>query len=405
MQQQRSYQPWALVSLSVLAVGITMAMVQYKVPTIMTSIMGLYAMDAGTASWLMSIFTLMMVFSAIAFGALSQKISAKWIIAGATVLIVIGSLVGAWASDSIVLLVSRAIEGIALTAMTTCGPIVIQQCVRPERIGSAMGFWGTWGPLGSAIAAVTTPAIFATMGLSALWMIYAALVTLTTIILCLYVKMRPAPEAVVVEEDGVELGVTECPVAEKPRYSELMKRDVLLFFGGFVAFNVVLLAVLSYVPTLLQMRGMDPTLSGFASTLPMILSVISSPIFGALADKTGKTKALTAICLFFLGPCAFMMYVFDGALMWGAAIVMGLIGMGSTGLMITAFMRVLPRPQLAQIGMGVLITVQGIGQFLGTFLVQALLGPDLSNIWLAGSVIMVIGLLGTLCVAVCKMRG
>lgn len=404
MQQQRPYQPWALVSLSVLAVGITMAMVQYKVPTIMTSIMGLYDMDAGAASWLMSIFTLMMVFSAIAFGALSQKVSAKWIIAGATALIVIGSLIGAWAPDGVILLVSRALEGIALTAMTTCGPIVIQQCVRPERIGSAMGFWGTWGPLGSAIAAVTTPVIFATMGLSALWMIYAALVTITTIVLCLYVKMRPAPDATVIEEEGEEVILTE-HLVEMPRYGELMRRDVLLFFGGFIAFNIVLLAVLSYVPTLLQMRGMDPTLSGFASTLPMILSVISSPIFGALADKTGKTKVLTAFCLFFLGPCAFMMYVFDGGLMWGAAIVMGLIGMGSTGLMITAFMRVLPRPQLAQIGMGVLITVQGIGQFLGTFLVQMLLGPDLSNIWLAGSVIMVLGLLGTLCVASCRMKG
>ena len=134
------------------------------------------------------------------------------------------------------------------------------------------------------------------------------------------------------------------------------------------------------------------------------LSVASSPLFGMLSDKTGKTKWLLVFCLFFLGPCTFVLYNFEGAVMWIGAVVMGVIGMGTTGLMITAFMKVISRPELATIGMGVLICVQGIGQFLGTFLVQGLLGPSFENTLLAGSVVMVIGLVGTLCTALCKMR-
>ena len=149
---------------------------------------------------------------------------------------------------------------------------------------------------------------------------------------------------------------------------------------------------------------MDVSLSGFVSTLPMIISVASSPFFGMLSDKTGKTKWLLVFCLFFLGPCTFVLYNFEGAVMWIGAVVMGVIGMGTTGLMITAFMKVISRPELATIGMGVLICVQGIGQFLGTFLVQGLLGPSFENTLLAGSVVMVIGLVGTLCTALCKMR-
>ena len=57
---QPKYQNYLVVSLSVLAVGVTMAMVQYKVPTIMIAIMEQYAMSASGGSWLMSIFTLMM---------------------------------------------------------------------------------------------------------------------------------------------------------------------------------------------------------------------------------------------------------------------------------------------------------------------------------------------------------
>ncbi len=416
---QPKYQNYLVVSLSVLAVGVTMAMVQYKVPTIMIAIMEQYAMSASGGSWLMSIFTLMMAVTAIAIGELSVRMSPKRIIVFATCLIVLGSVMGAFAPNGIVLLVSRGIEGIALTAVTTCGPLVIQESVAPGRIGTSMGIWGMWGSLGSAIAAFLTPLVFAFAGLTSLWLFYCALVVIATVIMCICVrdpfkKGSPvAPEDAVNASEGAS-GVAQSGVApsnaaglhigSKPSYRELLTKDVLLFFCGFIAFNICLLAVLSLVPSILQMRGMDVSLSGFVSTLPMIISVASSPFFGMLSDKTGKTKWLLVFCLFFLGPCTFVLYNFEGAVMWVGAVVMGVIGMGTTGLMITAFMKVISRPELATIGMGVLICVQGIGQFLGTFLVQGLLGPSFENTLLAGSVVMVIGLVGTLCTALCKMR-
>lgn len=416
---QPKYQNYLVVSLSVLAVGVTMAMVQYKVPTIMIAIMEQYAMSASGGSWLMSIFTLMMAVTAIAIGELSVRMSPKRIIVFATCLIVLGSVMGAFAPNGIVLLVSRGIEGIALTAVTTCGPLVIQESVAPGRIGTSMGIWGMWGSLGSAIAAFLTPLVFAFAGLTSLWLFYCALVVIATVIMCICVrdpfkKGSPvAPEDAVNASEGAS-GVAQSGVApsnaaglhigSKPSYRELLTKDVLLFFCGFIAFNICLLAVLSLVPSILQMRGMDVSLSGFVSTLPMIISVASSPFFGMLSDKTGKTKWLLVFCLFFLGPCTFVLYNFEGAVMWVGAVVMGVIGMGTTGLMITAFMKVISRPELATIGMGVLICVQGIGQFLGTFLVQGLLGPSFENTLLAGSVVMIIGLVGTLCTALCKMR-
>lgn len=416
---QPKYQNYLVVSLSVLAVGVTMAMVQYKVPTIMIAIMEQYAMTASGGSWLMSIFTLMMAVTAIAIGELSVRMSPKRIIVFATCLIVLGSVMGAFAPNGIVLLVSRGIEGIALTAVTTCGPLVIQESVAPGRIGTSMGIWGMWGSLGSAIAAFLTPMVFAFAGLTSLWLFYCALVVIATVIMCICVRdpFKKASSAAL--EDAVNAseeasGMTQSDdapdemsdshIGSKPAYRELLTKDVLLFFCGFIAFNICLLAVLSLVPSILQMRGMDVSLSGFVSTLPMIISVASSPFFGMLSDKTGKTKWLLVFCLLFLGPCTFVLYNFEGSVMWAGAVVMGVIGMGTTGLMITAFMKVISRPELATIGMGVLICVQGIGQFLGTFLVQGLLGPSFENTLLAGSVVMVTGLVGTLCTALCKMR-
>lgn len=394
MESTRKYQHFAAVGISVLAVGVSMAMVQYKIPTIMTSIMSLFSLSAFEGSWLMSIFTLMAALSALAFGALSQKFSPRLIIAAAAAIILAGSLIGAWATSGGMLIASRAIEGIALTAVTTCGPIIIQQCVRPDKIGSAMGIWGTWGPLGSVIAGLATPVLYATLGFTGLWLAYAAVCIVATVAMLAIVHKPPRDENALPAEQPA-----------KPRFSTYLSKNTILFFLGFAAFNLCLLAVLSYVPVILQQQGMDATLSGFVSTLPMLLSLVSSPFFGALSDKTGKTKQLLVFTMAFLGPCAFVLYTQQGWALWGSAIIMGVIGMGSTGLMLTAFTKVLPGPEYLSFGMGMLITVQGIGQFLGTFLVQALLGADFSGCFIAGIIIMLLGIAGTACLSRCKLKG
>lgn len=397
---KRTYQNFILVGIAVLLAGLSMAMVQYKVPTIMTTLMDAFDLTASGGSWLMSIFTLMAVFTSIIFGSLSQRYKAKNIVIVAAILIVIGSVVGAFSHAGWLLIVSRAIEGTALTAMTTCGPIIVQKCVHPSKISSTMGIWGIWGPLGSVFAALLTPSLYKSFGFTALWIIYAIVVVV--IVLFMY--------AIIKEPSGEDLALDAQPQnnkdveAYKPRYRDLFTRNTVLFYLAFIAFNICMLAVLSFVPTILQMQGFSDTTSGFVSTLPMLLSVISSPLVGVIADKIGSPKIPLVCTMVFLGPCAFILYTQTGTIMWVAAVFMGLFGMGSTGVLIATYTRSIPRPELVPIGMGVLTTVQGIGQFLGSFMVQGLLGADLSNWYLAGGVVMVLTLLGTVCACFIKLK-
>lgn len=400
MRTNPIYQNWVKVGISVLLVGIAMAMVQYKVPTIMLSLMKQYSMDANEASWLMSILCLVMIPLAIPSGLACSKYGPRRCILFATGLMVAGTLLGAFTSNAVLLMIDRALEGAAICILTVCAPVLIGQTVDPACNGSALGLWGMWGPLGSALAGLITPSIYVMWGTTGLWLAYTALVLGFTVTMLLLVK-APAPSPVVQGEglSGEGSASDAGSQVRAPSLKRVFTRDTMLFFCGFVAFNIVLLAVLSYVPTILQNKGMDPTMSGLVSTLPMILSVISSPLFGVLSDRTGKTKLLLIITMAFLGPCAFVLYNFTGTAMWTAAVIMGLVGMGSSGLVIAAFMKVLPDPRLAEVGMGVLITMQGIGQFLGAFLVQLLLGPQMDYLLTAGLAVMVLALGGTLCLA------
>lgn len=395
----RSYQNPVMIGVVLLIAGISVAMIQYKVPTILTELMALFAMDAKAASWLMSIFTLMSIFVALPTGWLAQKFGAKRMMIVACGIAIIGSLVGVASGSSAVLIFSRAVEGVALTVLTTCGPIVVQKCVKPEKIGSAMGIWGIWGCLGSTIAAVVTPTVFETLGFSGLWILFAAIAACAAVLVSVVIRVpqeTQGQDPAVPESDG--------SLAEKPRYREMLTRDIILFFVGFAIFNICLLAILSFVPTILQMQGFDPTLSGLISTAPMLLSVISSPLFGVISDKIGRCKPLLVAAMLVMGPCTLALYTQTGALLWVAVVVMGLVGMGGVGMFLSGYMKLLPRPELASIGMGVMILVQGLGQFLGTFLVQILLGPTLENWVFAGTVLMVMGLVGTVSLLLCRLK-
>ena len=95
---------------------------------------------------------------------------------------------------------------------------------------------------------------------------------------------------------------------------------------------------------------------------------------------------------------------FSGPLMWVALIAMGVFSMGTPTVFVAAYPSVLVKPELMSVGMGVLLLVQSLGQFLGTVVSSTLLGLAIDQWMLCGGATMALGLTGTACVALCKFR-
>ena len=397
MDAEKKYGNWMLIAIVMLLFGTAIATVQYKVPVVMGDIMANMDMDASSASWLMSIFTFVGIILALPTGALAKKFGPKTMLLAAAAVVAAGSLLGAFAGNGMILIVSRAIEGVAFIFVTICGPLAVQKYVAPEKIGSATGIWALWVCLGSVLGGVLTPTLYAATGFVGVWVIYAAACVVFAIIVAVAIK-EPSKAL----DAAAEAASSEAE--EKVSYGEFLKPNILLFYFAFLVFNLTLLAVLGFAPTFMQQQGVDPTLSGFISTLPMLLAVISSPLFGSLSDKLGRCKPLYLIAMLVMGPCTLILLTQTGPLMWVGAIVMGLIGLGGPVMCLTSYINVLGRPELMSIGMGVLMLVQSLGQFLGTWLVPILLGVDMSNWMFAGIVMCVIGLVGTGALALCKFK-
>ena len=399
--QERTYKSAIAVGIILFLVATAVTMAQYKIPTIMTDIIAMFNTDAGTASWLMSIFTFVGIIVAVPTGFLAKRLGPKKVVLIAMVLSVCAGLVGAFASSLGLLLVTRAIEGVALVFVITCAPLIIQACVNPARHGTSMGIYMLGGMLGATFGGILTPTLFYSVGYMGLWLSYAAISAVTAIIFAFYVKIPAAPPVAPMPE-GSEGEPADA--GKGSGYRVFFKGNTLLFFFAFAMFQLVLLTILAYAPTSLQQRGMSPTISGFVTTLPMLLAIISSIAFGAISDRMGRCKPLCILGMLILGPCCFVMLNFSGVPMWIALVVMGLTSMGTPTVFVAAYPTVLGKPELMSIGMGVLLLVQSLGQFLGTAVPAMLVGPNIDQWMLCGGVAMILALLGTVAVAVSKFR-
>lgn len=388
------YRSWTVTAVVLLLFGTAVASTQFKVPVIMPNIMEQFSMSESSASWLMSIFTFVGIILSIPTGALAKKYGPKTLLLVAAGVLLLGSVVGVFAQSGTMLIVSRGIEGIAFIFVTICGPLAVQKYVTPEKIGSATGIWALWVCLGSVVGGVITPTVWAKFGFVGVWVVYAIFAVIFAALVAFFVKFNDVVDAVET--------APEKEIEEKVSYAEFLKPNTLFYLLGFLFFNLVLMTVLAFSPVWMQEQHIDPTLSGFISTLPMLLAVISSPLFGSLSDKLGRCKPLYLVAMFAMGPCAFLMLSGSGVLLWIGAIIMGLLGLGGPVMCLTAYGNVLGKPALIAIGMGVLMLIQSLGQFLGTFLAPMLLG---AGGWMTlGIAMFVFGLLGTACLAACRFE-
>ncbi|GHT78500.1 MFS transporter [Actinomycetota bacterium] len=396
-------QSYVVMALIVVLAGIFASLTECKVPSILVPLSEQFGMDVTTGSLMMSVFTFMGIFFSIPASEVIARLGAKRVLINSAFVMVAGSLLGTFAPNAVVLIISRAIEGIALISTTIAGVTFIQNSAPPDRMGTAIGIWSAWFALGSFSAGVISPMIYEALGFQALWLIYAALVAIAAASIRLFVK---APNVIVGAYAGSSSGsATVNPAATaKPRYRELLKRDVIMILLVFAFYNLLSLAVVSYVPTILQMQGYDASLSGFITTLPMLISIVSALLLGILSDKLGRVKILLSVTFLVFAITSSLMFITTGPQIWIVAIIGGTFGNSAASLLMVSYLLVLPRPQLVPLAVGLFSTMQGLGQFLGSFLLPFLLGSELDNWYLAAGALFAIGILGFAASVIAKYR-
>lgn len=354
--QTKQYKNTVFIAVMVLLVGAACTMHQFKVPTIMGHLMQSLNMNANTASWTMSIFTLVGVFLAIPAGGLCDKLNGKRSLALSFLLAAGGSVIGGFATSPELMLFSRAIEGIGFVLVSVAGPLAIRQSCNPAQIGRAMGFWGGYVALGQIIALNLTTILYDLIGWQNIWFTYASV----TVVLGLVAQFTLTSPA---REDTP--GSTGAP-AEKTSFGTLLaNKNLMLACIGFAFFNLLVMATVTFLPQALTSKElMSPAMAAFVTSVPMIGCIFFSPVFGRWSESIGLKK-IYLVSILALGAAMILAYQPSVPVVWIGVIIGGVLGMNAPAMMFAAIGQWV-QPKEVGLAMGICMTLQNCGMFLGT---------------------------------------
>ena len=187
---RRDGEAW-LVLIVLLLFSIAAPLNQFKVPPIMTLLMGSLRISVGQAGLLMSVYAITGLVLALPAGLIFQRAGYRLtsLLAGGS--IVIGAAWGALSSDMTALMLSRVIEGIGTSFMAVLAPAVIAAWFRPERRGAAMGVWSAWVPVGSAVMLAVAPLLTRAGGWQTAWWAGCGYALVTTILALTLAQVEP----------------------------------------------------------------------------------------------------------------------------------------------------------------------------------------------------------------------
>jgi len=371
------YQSSTFIGFVMLLAGATVTINFFKCVAVMGQVAG--DLGIGNPGMLMTIFTIVGVILAFPTAMFIDKIGPLKMFAVALICVAVGSVIGSFASNGSIMLVSRAIEGIGYIFASIAGPGTLGVYVNPKDMGLANGIWCTWMPVGQIIAVNLTTALNGGgMGWKKIWIIYAILPVIFIFIV----------NALLKKPQGLPAADAAAPTKGQNFISKLCSNKTYIF--GIIAmmvFNYLVIQIGTYLQPLGLSIGMSDTEAAFANTWPMVVALVGCTVGGKLCDILGPKKTLI-VC--YIGAAAGFLIAFSGSRMaiYVGGFIFGLIGMGCPGAFLGSVAKFVG-PEYAIYGTAGFFFLGYIGQSAATMIWEWLFKMGGGNYFKAVSIVVI----------------
>ncbi|MCB8976115.1 MAG: MFS transporter [Ardenticatenaceae bacterium] len=366
---------------------------QNKVPPLMPVLMQTLDITLSQAGLLMSVFSITGFVLALPTGFIIQRFGPKITGIIALVSLVIGAGLGALSGSMGLLLASRVIEGVGMGLIAVVAPAVIALWFPREKQGTPMGIWATWVPMGSILMLQLAPRLSASFGWPSVWWFGAVFALVALLLFAFLLRMPP-----------VDPGLLAEAAPPAPSFGKaLANRDIWLLAFTFFCFNLVFFPLATYYPTFLsEVRGYSLTEAASIASISTAVVLISAPFAGWLSDRIGSRKLVLTIPFILVAGLMFLPFRVVGWQIIAFFVVLGLIAGAVPTATFAAAPEVMQSPQLAGLGLAVIMLGQNLGMFVAPMMFGALVE---SSGWVtAGLWLIPFALLGFVAGRLVKMR-
>lgn len=384
-----------VVLLAVFIASVAAPINQFKVPPVMPALITEFGLTMTLAGLLMSIFSFAGLVLAFPAGAILAKLGPRKTCIVALAAIIGGSYWGSGAGTADQLLASRTFEGAGMAILGVCAPVIISAWFPPNRRGLPLGIWSAWVSTGVIVMMNASPLVTPAGEWMQTWQL-GTWIAMAALALFYLLYRKPPQHHTTSETNGPSM---------KAMFGEALRiRDVWLISIALFCFNIMVLAMGTFFPTfLVKAHGLGMKQADFYASLPNMVMLLSCPLGGWIADKTGARKAIFSSCLALIGIWWLVIFHTPVA---AIPLLMGVFGL-LAGPIITTIITAMPdavkRPELLGFGMALLMFWHHLGECIGPLYFGEIL--DMTGSWpTAGAYMIPICLLGGLAGWLMKVR-
>lgn len=343
------------------------AAAQNKIPPILLDLTEMMCLSLADAGWTMSVMSLAGLILALPAGGIIMKLGVRWTTVIAALFQLAGSLLCTVASDFIMLLISRALEGIALGLCNVVSFAVVTSFFPPEKRGIPNSLVTASFTLATFMMMNVAVPLQTGFGFAGLWWFVDILSVLAVAAAFFLIPSK---------DKEIDFGDNDKEAAkgEKVDFKKLLSTPAIWIVPiVFVVFNIGYYGISTYMPTyLVEGVGADQATANFATSLNSLVGLPSALIVGFLLNKVKikNRKYIAALTMFGLAVCYFMSFGMPTVL--SAAILLVFMGFICTFVPVSLYTigpDIIPSAAYAAIILAIVTFGQNLGMTLGPLVV------------------------------------
>lgn len=353
--------------LLVLFMSIAAPLNMFKAPGLAGTLMGFFKLDPGSFGWLMSIFTVMGIVLAFPAAGIMAKIGIKRTCAIGLVSLIIGSIVGAFASSYTVLLAGRFLEGVSMGLITVAAPAAISMWFPLHRRGLALGIWAPWVPIGNVVMLNIANPIASSFGGSwqSVWW-FGTIYAVAMLILWLVFYKQPDTPILDLGEENLA-ATKKSSDGNAAGKSPFLVPSIWLIAISFCIFNILQNGSINtfYTTYLMEAHSFAQPDAASITSIITLLAIPGCWFAGWIADVLKTRKWVIVAGYASIAIAAIWLFSFDASWqMWVAVAVCGFFAPLAVTNIWAASSEIMG-PAYAGIGMAITTFMMNIGQFIG----------------------------------------
>ena len=276
------------------------------------------------------------------------------------------SISGGFVADASGLLALRALEGLGFLLVVMPAPALIRRTVAASQLSGRMGWWGSYMPMGSALALLLGPWVIAGLNWSAWWWLLGAVAALAwgAVWLCVPDVQPPTPTHNAASDAWPKrLALT------------LQSPGPWLVALTFAVYSSQWLAVVGFLPTVYAELGLAAGTAGVLSACVALANVSGNVLSGRLLQRGWPAQRLLFIgfaCMTLGAIGAYAMWQGAGlptSLRFACVVMFSAVGGLIPGTLFSCALRLAPSEGTVSTTVGYMQQLSALGQFAGPPLV------------------------------------